>query len=1024
MRLPALVVMASIAVVLSSGFLPPAAPPETARGTDGEVKSARVERPLGRGRRPLWTTSKITGSPEPPPPYRVARAFPKLKFVHPVELTAAPGTDRLFLVEQSGKIYSFPNDQSSAQPDLFFDLASQLQGLEKEPEIKGLGSVFGLTFHPRFAENGYLYICYVLDPKKGGEMLPMGSRVSRFRVLKTDPPRVDPGSETVLVRWLAGGHNGGCLKFGPDGFLYITTGDTASPTPPDPLDTGQDISDLLSSILRIDVDHADPGKTYAIPADNPFRDLSGARGEVWSFGFRNPWKMSFDRGTGDLWVGDVGWEMWELVYRVQRGGNYGWSVMEGRQPVRPEARRGPTPILPPTIDYPHSEGASVTGGFVYRGAEHPDLVGTYIYGDWVSHKIWGARFDGKDVTSNRVLAQGNSQIIVFGEDNWGELFIVGYDDGMLGQLVPDEASRGNASFPRTLSQTGLFASVEDHEPSPGVLPFSINAEPWADHAVAERLVAVPGATAIEVIPGHATRPDFAPVESFKFPGDGVLARTFSLEMKSGHPESRRRLETQVLHFDGQDWRGYTYAWNDAQTDADLVAAEGMDRTFVVTDPEAPGGRREQAWHFPSRAECLTCHNSWSGYRLAFNPLQLDKDHAGADQLESFMALGLLVAPKGGTGSRTTDGGKPAQKLTNPYDPSANLDERARSYLQVNCAHCHQFGAGGTANIQLRYDTPLEKAQILDVRPTQGTFGVYDARIVAHGDPYRSVLFYRMAKLGPGRMPRLGSELLDEDGLRLLRDWIAQGPPGKVKVTPDAGRKPADPAATPGLEGLAARPPQARAAAISQMLGSTGGALRLARALGEASWPDGVRAEVLAAATAHPEGQVRDLFEPYVPPSGRAKRLGNTIRPGELLALKGDAARGQELFFNASGVSCKDCHQVAGRGGAIGPDLTLIGKKHDRAGLLESLLEPSKAIEPKYVAYLVETAEGQVHSGLLVEKTAETLTLRTAQNKEIRIPARDVEQLVPQRQSLMPELLLRDLTPEQAADLLEFLGSLR
>ena len=260
-------------------------------------------------------------------------------------------------------------------------------------------------------------------------------------------------------------------------------------------------------------------------------------------------------------------------------------------------------------------------------------------------------------------------------------------------------------------------------------------------------------------------------------------------MKSGHPESRRRLETQVLHFDGQDWRGYTYAWNDAQTDADLVAAEGMDRTLVVDDPRAPGGRREQTWHFPSRAECLTCHNSWSGYRLSFNPLQLGKDHAGVDQLESFQALGLLSAPKGGIEGRTTDGGKPAQKLTNPYDPSASLDERARSYLQVNCAHCHQFGGGGTANISLRYDTPLEQTLILDVRPSQGTFGIYDARIVAHGDPYRSVLFYRMAKLGPGRMPRIGSDLLDEDGLRLMRDWIAQGPPGRSRSPPTPGGSP-------------------------------------------------------------------------------------------------------------------------------------------------------------------------------------------------------------------------------------------
>ena len=345
MRLPALVVMASIAVVLSSGFLPPAEPPEAAGGADGEVKSTRVERPLGRRERPLWTTSRITGSPEPPPPYRVERAFPELKFVNPVELTAAPGTDRLFLAEQSGKIYSFPNDPSCARPDLFFDLATQLQGLEKEPEVKGLAAVYGLTFHPRFAENGYCYICYVLDPKKGGELLPMGSRVSRFRVLKTDPPRIDPASETVLIRWLAGGHNGGCLKFGPDGFLYITTGDAASPTPPDPLDTGQDISDLLSSILRIDVDHADPGKTYAIPADNPFRDLSGARGEVWSFGFRNPWKMSFDRRDGRpvggrRRLGDVGARLPGRTggqLRVERHGG------EAAGPPRGQARAHPHP---------------------------------------------------------------------------------------------------------------------------------------------------------------------------------------------------------------------------------------------------------------------------------------------------------------------------------------------------------------------------------------------------------------------------------------------------------------------------------------------------------------------------------------------------------------------------------------------------------------------------------------------------------------------------------------------------------
>ena len=191
----------------------------------------------------------------------------------------------------------------------------------------------------------------------------------------TDPPRCDPKSEKVLITWLAGGHNGGDLHFGNDGYLYISTGDGASPNPPDRSNTGQDISDLLSSILRIDVDHEDKDRPYAIPADNPFIKTPKARPEVWAYGFRNPWRMSFDRPTGDLWVGDVGWELWEMIYRVKRGGNYGWSVMEGPQAVRPESKRGPTPILPPNLAFPHTEAASITGGYVYRGNKLKELQG-------------------------------------------------------------------------------------------------------------------------------------------------------------------------------------------------------------------------------------------------------------------------------------------------------------------------------------------------------------------------------------------------------------------------------------------------------------------------------------------------------------------------------------------------------------------------------------------------------------------------------------------------------------------------
>ena len=239
-----------------------------------------------------WTTSKFTGSPEPPHPYRTERAFAKLKFDQPVTIVRPPGSSRLFVAQLGGKIISFPNDPACEAPDPFLDL-----GL-----VPGHWRTYGLAFHPDFARTHFAYACYV---KKAGD--PKGSRLSRFKVSETDPPRADPSSETILLEWPSGGHNGGCLQFGPDGYLYVSTGDGSNPNPPDVHNTGQDVGDLLASILRIDVDRAEAGKSYAVPPDNPFVKRDGARPEVWAYGLRNPWKMAFDPKTGDLqWTPKTG----------------------------------------------------------------------------------------------------------------------------------------------------------------------------------------------------------------------------------------------------------------------------------------------------------------------------------------------------------------------------------------------------------------------------------------------------------------------------------------------------------------------------------------------------------------------------------------------------------------------------------------------------------------------------------------------------------------------------------------------
>jgi len=974
--------------------------------------------PFGIDHRTPWTTSRITGSPDPPPPYRTERIYPNVQFTHPVDIGLVPGSNRTWVVEQEGRVTLLALDPSSGETELQFDGAASIDGFR---------AMYGLEFHPDFPRNRSCFICYVL-----AEGDPHGTRISRFQVQGTDPPTIDPTSETILLEWISGGHNGGCLKFGPDGYLYVSTGDASPPSPPDIHDTGQDISDLEASILRIDVEHTTGDRPYAVPADNPFVDLPDARPEVWAYGLRNPWRMSFDRASGDLWLGDVGWQLWEMVYRIERGGNYGWSVMEGPQSVRPELPRGPTAIDPPVIAHPRSEAASVTGGYVYHGSRLPELEGAYVYGDYVTGKIWSLRYDGQQITEHRELVDTAIAIIAFHEDANGELALMDYNGGTIHRLVPNEVPPSNQEFPRTLGETGLFASVADHAPAAGVVPFSVNVEQWADGATAERLVAVPGDGSMTLLVPQ----ERVPIGWGNFPNDTVLVKTLSLELERGNPASRRRVETQILHMPGKEswrdnpgeWYGYSYVWNDEQTEATLAPLEGLDLDFSVTDADAPGGSRKHRWHIGSRTECYMCHNPWTGYRLAFTTPQLEKIHdygtVHADQLATLEHIGVLtpgdeaVVGQGGTNGAALD----QTPFVNPYDESADLAARARSYLHVNCAHCHRFGGGGTATIDLRHEATLDEMLAIGVRPTQGTFNLYDARIVAPGDPYRSLLYYRAAKLGRGRMPYIGSQQVDDAGVELLAEWIRKMPPRRNTAV--ESHRSEQRALLQILQTSPATSAEDQSAAIDRLLASISGALILSEAVGHHRIDASLAKTIVDHATAYPLPQVRDLFERYLPDDQRVARLGSVIRRDEILTLTGRADEGRLLFLNTAGVECKNCHRIGEVGKTIGPDLSEIGKKLTRDQLLESVVEPSKAIDPKYVAYVMETTDGRVLSGLVAERAASHVVLRDAQDRLTVVATENIEHLAPQPTSMMPELLYRDMTAQQLADLIEYLSSLR
>ncbi len=913
-----------------------------------------------------WTTSKVVGSPTTPEPYRVELAFPEIRFKLPTSLEEFPSGEQLLVTEIGGKVWAFPNKRDKNVRRLVGDL--------------GNVALFDAEFHPDFAQNQQLFLCYVQKGEKSE------TRVSRF-FLRGEPLAFERNSEQILLTWPSGGHNGGCLEFGLDGLLYISTGDGAGPNPPDGLTTGQNVNDLLGAILRIDIDREYP---YTIPLGNPFENpldkKAGARPEIFAYGLRNPFKFGIDKRTGDVFVADNGWETWELIHRMKAGSNGGWPVMEGRAILRGEVPVGPTPITPPLKDHHHSEANSVIGGPVYDGKKLTDLAGTFVYGDYITGTIWGVRPDKDGSAIHRTLVDTDLRIVAFHQSRSGDIYVVDYDfTGQIYRLLPNNRVDNSAEFPRRLSETGIFRSLVDLVPAAGVEPYDVVVKRWMDGASARRWIAIPGQQGVRL--GN---------DGSVFPNGTVLVK--HLELSQGD-KTPIRVETQLLHYEAGVWSPYIYQWNDEGKDATLVAPEGAQRNLLTSDGE-------RTWRSSAVNECKLCHNAGSGFVLGFSPSQLamTKDD---DQLHELAKRGVLAGDFASPNVKA--------RLVDPWDETFDLNDRARSYLHGNCAMCHHPGGNAIVSFYLRRELPFDELRT-NKGTGIGTFGLRDAKLITPGDPYRSVLLYRMSKLGYSRMPYIGSYVVDGQGISLMDQWIRAMP---IDGPPSLPLQPISPAGK-ALGHLSSGGPSA--SELQELLATTEGVLALAVTMHQnarVGRDTSLRDKVNEQTNGIPSTDRRGLLETFLPESLRRVRLGPNPLPETILDLAGNGDRGKLIYFSDN-ARCRACHQNDPKL-SLGPSLPEIRKKYPkRAELLTHVLQPSSKIDEKYRARTITTHDGRVFSGLLVEQSDDRVLIQNAERKLIAVATDDIEQILLTRTSLMPEKTLSDLTPQEAADLLEFL----
>jgi uncharacterized repeat protein (TIGR03806 family) len=712
-------------------------PATTQPGTGGVIS--------GLDARPSNTSCLAGDAPSSTVSLAVERVYPNLPtFSVPVLMIQEPASSaRWYIVQKTGLVYVFDNQATVATRREFINVTSQITvDPNSANDERGL---LGMAFHPNFPTNPRVYLSYTAT--SGG----LVSRVVEYQT-RDGGQTLDASSGVTILQTYqpAANHNGGNIAFGPDGFLYVGLGDGGSGGDPfGTIGNGQRLSTLLGKMLRIDVNGTTGATRYAIPPGNPY--VGGAVcnidtgaftqncPEIYAYGFRNPWRWSFDRGSGELWLGDVGQNSWEEVDRVTVGGNYGWRCREGAHAFNSTCGSNAGSSIDPAAEYSHAQGVSVTGGYVYRGSAIPALVGRYLFGDFATGRIWHI---ARDATAQVMTAGFDSGLSIssFAQSPDGEVYVVNYA-GTLHRLIAGAGSGG--TIPSQLSATGCVSATDATQASSGLIPYLPNAPFWSDGATKTRSLGLPNGQLINVNAAG----------DFELPNGSVLVKNFRL--------GTRLVETRLfMRHNNGDWAGYTYEWN----------ALGTDATRVV------GGKAVQVagqnWLFPSEAQCLLCHTAAAGRSLGLEIAQLNgsltyaQTGRTANQLDTLNTIGTLTPA-------LTQPVSALPLMPDPAGSSGSVTERARAYLHTNCSHCHRPGGGTPVNLDLRYTTSLANSNACEVVPVRD-LGIAGARIIAVGGSNpaaRSMITDRANRADIEAMPPLLPRTVDANGVALLTSWI-------------------------------------------------------------------------------------------------------------------------------------------------------------------------------------------------------------------------------------------------------------